>query len=917
MSGGHAGVLISVIVPIYNIEHFLDVSLNSVINQSIGFGDNIELVLVDDGSSDGSAEICQRYADCYPNNIKLVTQKNAGVSAARNRGLKMARGKFIHFFDGDDILSRDYYAKSIQFLNIHSDVDFVASKIKFFDEIIDSHPLNFKFKTDRVIDVGVEPNNPILHVITCVFRSDSLTDIEFDERLVIAEDVRFISDVLLRKQKYGVIKSPVYNYRKRSGGGSAIGGKLRNLQYYKNTPRYAYQVMLDSWAESNTSAIEYTILYDMAYIFDQKEQTVLTDAEQRDYLSMVQSIISRCSDESIVTNAYLSVHKKLYALTCKYGERLSKLLHIKDKVLYFGDYKLYDYREASVYIDFLTDNGEGSYMVEGYTNAPLVVSLVELLVNDKAATRTARAQREESFLGDVYFDGGAFSSDVTLVAGDTLGVSIRLGDATIGLPVHTGPFTRFDALPLTYRRDKEALIKREPKGLRYYAYSRRRHVLLELRMLAQICMNWRIGTVRERLRRLRSHNLAQLTIKGKLLEVAKPWFFMAEAVCLIPRAILLRLLYYAIPKKRPIWLVQDRGVAAGDNGEALFRYISQQDDCPADVYFVISAKFPDYQRMKQYGKVLNQNSLRYKFMFLRSDKIISSQADIETDNPFLRQRPHYANLFTFDFVFLQHGIIRYDLSDWLNRYNKNIRLFVTSAQKEYDSMFSNPYYYPKNNILLSGLPRYDYLQSEPKKKLILAPTYRKNLARMKTDKNGARRYDPLFKQSDYFTFYNNLMNDQRLRNALNKAGMVGEYYIHPVFAMQARDFNGNDEFTIKQYPFDYKDAFREGELLISDHSSVVFDFAYLKKPVIYAYFDVDTFFEGHSYNQSDFFSDEKDGFGPVFYDYETLVEGVIDMINDGNKMNDNYRSRVDKFFYKVDTDNSKRVYEAIRLLDNV
>src|SRR5690606_1517258 len=124
--------------------------------------------------------------------------------------------------------------------------------------------------------------------------------------------------------------------------------------------------------------------------------------------------------------------------------------------------------------------------------------------------------------------------------------------------------------------------------LQSYPYSRIRHTLLEARLWVQILLNWRLGTVRQRLHKLQSLNLAQLSLKEKLREFIKPWFFMAEAIFYIPRALILRSCYYAAKqlKRRPIWIISDRGMAAGDNGEALFRYIMSQDDCPADVYFV-------------------------------------------------------------------------------------------------------------------------------------------------------------------------------------------------------------------------------------------------------------------------------------------------------------------------------------------
>lgn len=915
-----ASPVLSTIIPIYNVDKYLEDAIQSVIGQSIGF-DAIQLLLIDDGSTDTSSSIAKKYADLYPQNITYKHQKNSGVSSARNLGFTMATGRYVHFFDGDDLLSKDYYRESIDFLE-RNDVDFVASKIKFFDEIINSHPLNYKFGSTRVIDLEREKQNPLVHVITCIFKRDSIHGVKFDTELSIAEDMKFIGEVARKTHSYGVLKKPTYFYRKRGDGSSAIASSRRNDKYYLPVVRRVYKKMLDDWRQTDggTSPIEYTILYDLSYRLDQAAQDVLSTEHEAQYKSELLAVATGCSVEAIVNSKFLSTQQKIYLLKNKYGKDFAKHLEYVAGKVFVDGHHLSDL-SGGVFLDFLDATSENKYRAEGYIENFLDLAGVKYYI-DISSTRSelkfvARKQLEKSFLGDVYQRGGAFEVDVDVAKDAVISFGVRAKDWSSVLRIHTGPFTRFGALKLTYRRDSDRLFKRKSHQIVSSSYSTQRHVYLELRMMLQIVLNWRFGTVRERLRRLSTYNLKQLSLKGKLVEIAKPWFFMAEAIFYIPRGIFLRIIYYIAKrfKKRPIWLVSDRGMAAGDNGEAFFRYVNTQKDCPADVYFVISKRSKDLTRIQSIGKVIYQESFAYKIKFLLADKVIASQADVETTNPFIRQRDHYGDLFNFNFVFLQHGIIRHNLSDWLNRFNKNIRLFVTSADKEYDSMFVNPYYYPRENILLSGLPRYDYLESEPKGKLILAPTYRKNLVHMKTNRIGDRGYDAAFKSSQYYSFYDNLMNDHRLLTALEGAGMTGEFYLHPVFSKQRSDFHENERFKVMAFPYSYKEAFRDGNIMISDHSSVMFDFAYLKKPVAYAHFDVGTFFEGHSYSKSNFFSDEEDGFGDVCYDYDSLVESVIKTIGEKCVMPKKYQQRIEDFFAYTDTNNCKRVYDAIIDLD--
>jgi CDP-glycerol glycerophosphotransferase (TagB/SpsB family) len=388
---------------------------------------------------------------------------------------------------------------------------------------------------------------------------------------------------------------------------------------------------------------------------------------------------------------------------------------------------------------------------------------------------------------------------------------------------------------------------------------------------------------------------------------------------MIPSSITLRIAFYVTKRNhtKPLWLISDRSMAAGDNGEALFRHIMSKRDSSIDVRFVLSKKSADYSRISDIGPTVNFGSWRHRLLLLHAKKLISSQADNDTLNPYARQLSRIIDLLGYDFIFLQHGIIRHDLSGWLNRFNRNIALFITSSKIEYQSILDNEYYYTQEQVLLSGLPRYDYLENKPEQKIILAPTYRNNLVTGKANRFGVRGYDSKFKNSDYYKFYDGLMNDRHLLKAMKKNGMTGELYLHPVFEQQRRDFHANELFTVKEYPYEYKKAFREGNLLISDHSSVMFDFAYLKKPVLYAHFDVDTFFDGHSYDKSNFFNDENNGFGEVCYNYESLVKKTIALIESDCKMIKKYQRRVDKYFYKTDRNNSERVLSAIKRMDGM
>jgi len=363
-------------------------------------------------------------------------------------------------------------------------------------------------------------------------------------------------------------------------------------------------------------------------------------------------------------------------------------------------------------------------------------------------------------------------------------------------------------------------------------------------------------------------------------------------------------------KRNEIWIICDRSYLAGDNGEALFKYIQKVKPEGIKAYFMLDEKSRDFQRMQSFGKVLKKDSFSYKCKFLCADKILSSHADPWTTNAFGEQMIYVRDLFDFSFVFLQHGIGMNDMSTWLHKHNKNIKLLLTSAKPEYDSFFMYPYEYDEDVIKLTGLPRYDYLEDEAEKRIVFLPTWRKRLAGPVVNGSSERIYSEEFKTSEYFQFYNSLINDEKLIQCMRENGYVGEFYVHPSFDAQAVDFEGNDTIKVINETAKYNEVYRKNALLITDYSSAAFDFAYMKKPIVYAQFDKASFFEGHVFVEG-YFDFEQHGFGPVCADYGETVATIMVYIKEGCQMQEVHKERVDAFFAYTDRNNCQRVLDQV------
>lgn len=201
---------VSIIIPIYNVEKFLDKLITSLIQQTYK---NIEIILVDDGSPDKSGTICDKYA-AQDNRIKVIHKENDGVSQARNSGLDEATGEYITFVDGDDWLEPDcieYFVSLIEATN--SDMAFSDKNFSTIDReqvITDSHEI---WSAEKTISAFLYPGIPI-GCWNKIYRADFLkaNNIKFT-MYKSGEGMHFIVTAAQYAKRIGVGHRKVYNYR--------------------------------------------------------------------------------------------------------------------------------------------------------------------------------------------------------------------------------------------------------------------------------------------------------------------------------------------------------------------------------------------------------------------------------------------------------------------------------------------------------------------------------------------------------------------------------------------------------------------------------------------------------------------------------------------------------------------------------
>jgi len=312
---------ISIIIPFYNSEAYLEDVINSIVNQTIGF-ENIQLILVNDGSKDNSEEICLKYKNVY-NNILYIKQENQGVSAARNTGLKYIKGKYVNFIDSDDKWEKDALRNMYNFMEKnYSEIDFISARIKCFEASEDYHFLDYKFEKTRVVDIEKEPEMLIFHVASSLFKSEAIKDMKFDEKLKIAEDCLYINTLLLNKLKYGVCREALYYYRKRNTVNSTIQSISRNKSWYFDTPMYAWNKLIEESNKKYNKVIkymQYVLLYELKWRIN-CQYTILNCLEVKEHLKIISNTAKYIDDNIIDTYRLLDSSEKEILKKIKYDE---------------------------------------------------------------------------------------------------------------------------------------------------------------------------------------------------------------------------------------------------------------------------------------------------------------------------------------------------------------------------------------------------------------------------------------------------------------------------------------------------------------------------------------------------------------------------------------------------------------------
>ncbi|AFU20148.1 CDP-glycerol glycerophosphotransferase family protein [Actinobacillus suis] len=806
----------TIVSAVYNVEKYLDDFFDSIVKQNLSFKKHIQIILVDDGSKDSSANIIKKWQKKYPNNIHYYYKENGGQASARNLGLKYVQTEWVTFIDPDDFISNNYFRELDNFLSMNNELVLVGIPLIFYFEdkkiYKDTHPLKYRFSNGNKIFPTNDLENFIqLSASTALFKTRLINNIKFDEEMKPSfEDAKFVMDYLITNRiigKVGFISDIQYFYRKREDGSSTLDGAWQNKNLFSKVLKHGCLSILES-AEQQfgkiPTYIQRSVLYHLYWYFgrivnNENALSHLTEYEKLEFSQIVHRIFNKI-DKSTIEKFNLGgawfYHKVGFLGLFKKAEPSFQIAYIKK----------FDLIKNQVLISFF------SYQDANYS----------LLINGE--------DRMPSFKKDIHYN---FLNE---------------------------RFTN------EYR------------------------IWLNVQELGNLSI-------------LLNGKIAKLSFNGKWyntlsMKVVRE-FYQSKST-----------------KKENSWIFIDRDNQADDNAEHLYRYVMNNHP-EKDIYFALNKNSKDWDRLNKEGfKLLEFKSKEFENKLKNCSKIISSHIDGYITHYFGDN-----SLLDKDYIFLQHGVTKDDMSPWLNT-KENISIFITTTKDEYNSISEDgsPYRFTKKEVKFLGFPRYDSLLSKNTfntKNILVMPTWRQNI--IGNSVNGSKRnFNSDFMETNYAKHWHNFLNGDMVKK------LVNQYGYNIIFAPHPNIQEYLDVFTIPKYinTWRYSEGniqklFQEGMMLITDYSSVAFDMAYLEKYTIYYQFDEKEVFSGsHTYRKG-YFEYDKHGFGPVARTEDEL-NAILErfLINKSDNFDYIYSSRIRNTFIHRDQDNCKRVYEAIVKLDS-
>ncbi len=831
--------------------------LNSLILQSMNMR-QVEVLLLDDGSTDESLEICKQYAESYPF-FKVYSHENAGVSATRNWGISLAKGKYIMYLDSDDELTDNTLQLVTDFFDAHYDeVDIVTYPERTYLSTGEMKNPHIRYKTLKktgIYDAQVDLNLFQVRLNVAV-KNLGNRNVHFDEEMGYHEDQKYCNEIISEKFKLGFVEGCEYKYKLRPGN---ITGENTNPIYLFEPTTHYWETLFAGYKGVVPKYYQTLFLHDMSWKLSQNCLLPYHYKGEKfeNSCNRLWNLLKDVDDEVILNHPSIDYFHKFFFLEKK-NEGVTPIVENNDFSLYSNGINIFEKKSFELIMNKCkVQNGKLSMLLTvksqffNFHEQPDVFAVENVYERRKMNLffSSRSYYRCKTITNNFY----AFYYECNLEDINNFYFVVDVDGFEIPTHYYMMPTCPFVTVKTIVRGDYEICFEDNE---------------FKIKMLTE--------------------NEKQVVEENNNQTIKK----------MDKDAYTLRKVSEMLAKKR-IWIYYDCKGVLYDNAYLQFIHDFDKKD-GIERYYISNnegEEVDDLFTQEQLKRVVKFGTNLHQQLFIRAEKIITAFIEEVNLYPFhADNKKYYMDVMNSEIVYLQHGILHATLPWKYTPERLEVDKVVASSYFEINN-FTQKYGFRKQDVLDCGMPRFEKMDRsrKPINRILYAPSWRMYLIGECVDTIW-QLTEEKFLGSKYFKDTQEFLLSDKLISTLKKNDVYLDFKIHPIFRPYLKFYKINsDRIVVAENMVEDEDY----SLFITDFSSYVFNFAYLKRPILYYVPDMEEFEAGlNQYRELDMPLDE--GFGENPQTIEELIEDTVEYIENKFKIKDKYWDKMDRFFISIE-----------------
>ena len=843
---------VSVIVPVYKAEKWLKCCINSLLTQTIPLED-MEILLIDNGSPDGCGVICDAYATLYPDTVKVWhIEENVGVSPARNVGIRHANGKYLMYLDSDDQLAPETVKACVDFFDRHyNEVDLVTYREVYYRDGKQTF-IHFRYQyltKTGIYDLQEYPYLSQSRLNICVKNMREAQQF-FDElKKDVHEDQDYCVRLLSEKMMIGFVDKGEYLYNKDNEN-SAMAA------YY--TPVNLFYITL-SWQEDMFSKYKDKVPpYIQAQFFYNCSWRLrdniffpyhLDKHEYNAAIMRLRLLFNRVDVETLMNHPAIDSFHKHFWLSFKENATVA-ILGDSDALRLMHDGK-------TIY--------QRKYME---------------IVPTRCEVRNDRLDFI-AFLKSPFYNYIEDNAEIYIIENGDMSKPVKMkvnlaAESMYRCRTQTNRFFQFRyQCDIRKSFSFEIMVAFDEKFYRTSFY-----------------FHWTVAFNSKLKRYSYMSENTNISLKDSVFYLSK-----AEMVN---------------EKNERIWLYADVAHVKMDNGYYQFAHDLPKNDGVLRYYItsVPENEWRSIYQSEQFPHMVIRNSKKHRELYIKAEKVLAAyhQSDgAVAHSPFTRaEAQSIRDKLQAEIIYLQHAHLHASYV-WLYALERNIaHKIVVSSQFEYDNYIKH-YHYDSEDLIAAGMARYDNININKKglNKILYAPSWRSYTALRDYDGNWLLNKERFIESNFYKGIYA-FISSSKLQKLLEEFDYTLDIKLHPIMTEGSELFVSNSNRVNVVGDVEIEDY----SVFATDFSSFAFEYVYLKRPIFYFVPDYLEFRSGMAqYRELDLEFD--DAFGDLAITAEAAVDALDRILQNNCKPEEKYLERMDGWFFHYDGKCRERLYKYL------